>query len=171
MLCEKCHQKEASVFYEETVGNKTRSFSLCAECAKELKQTSGNDLLFSLPTAWSLSDGLFGTFFSSQAPQKAEKTCPVCHASVRDLEKTGKVGCPSCYDTFRSELESTIRSIHGNVSHIGRAPAKHRKEVQNRSELDSLREELKAAIAHEDFESAAILRDKIKKLEQEGKES
>lgn len=172
MLCEKCHKQEASVFYEETVGNKTRSFSLCTDCAKELQHMGENELLFALPSAWPFSDGLFGSLFGAQSTaQKAEKTCPVCHATFRSFTSDGKVGCPTCYHTFADELRETIRSIHGNVSHIGRAPAQYRKKSQNQKQLAALREALKTAIAEENFESAATLRDQIKALESEGKEN
>ena len=33
MLCEKCKKRTATVFYNENINGKTRSYSLCAECA------------------------------------------------------------------------------------------------------------------------------------------
>ncbi len=131
MRCERCHKKEASVFYKETINGKTHSLSVCADCANEQ-----NGLLFG---------SLFGY-------TETEKTCPLCHATFRSFSKDGKVGCPECYRTFSRELESTIRSIHGNVRHIGR---------QKQDELNSLKAQLKTAIEEENFELAATLRDQI----------
>lgn len=180
MLCEKCKKKDASVFYEETINGKTRSYSLCGECAKAMKQNGeislGEDLggsLFGASHFGSLSDNLFGSLFGlPEVARTSRKLCPLCHSSFEDLRRSGKAGCPSCYRTFATELESTLRSIHGNVKHVGRAPTKIEKAAEEppkeKSRLEELREELARAIAEENFERAATLRDEIRTLESEG---
>ena len=176
MLCEKCKKKDATVFYEETINGKTRSYSLCGECAAAMKQTGeislGEDFggnLFGASPFGSLSDNLFGSLFGlPEVTRTSRKLCPLCHSSFEDLRRSGKAGCPSCYQTFAAELENTIRSIHGNVKHIGRAPSKVKAEPQEKSQLETLREELSVAISEENFERAATLRDEIRALETEG---
>ena len=176
MLCEKCKKKDATVFYEETINGKTRSYSLCGECAAAMKQTGeislGEDFggsLFGASPFGTLSDNLFGSLFGlPEVTRTSQKRCPLCHSSFEDLRRSGKAGCPSCYQTFSAELESTIRSIHGNVKHIGRVPAKVKAKTQEKSHLETLREELSSAIAEENFERAATLRDEIRTLETEG---
>ena len=37
MLCEKCKKRTATVFYNENINGKTRSYSLCAECAAKMR--------------------------------------------------------------------------------------------------------------------------------------
>ena len=66
---------------------------------------------------------------------------------------------------FGDELRDTIRSIHGNVKHLGRSPSKFRKNREKENELKDLKKQLKAAISNEDFENAALLRDKIRAME------
>jgi Uncharacterized protein with conserved CXXC pairs len=48
------------------------------------------------------------------------KVCNLCGSTIKDITKSGKVGCARCYDTFRNELLVTIANIHGNIKHRGR---------------------------------------------------
>lgn len=166
MICERCKKKEATVFYEETINGASRSYSLCAECAAELNKSGEFSGLFSLGGVSSLHDQLFGGLFGlSDAHAKARKTCPLCASTFSDFQKDGKTGCPECYKVFSEELKNTIRSIHGNVKHIGRSPSKFRKNREKENELKELKTKLKEAIANENFELAAELRDKVRALE------
>lgn len=167
MLCESCKKNQATVFYEENINGQKRSLALCAECASAMKKegefAQGSNALFSLPP---FHDALFGGLFGQSAPAP-KKTCPACGASYSDLRQTGKVGCPECYTTFGDELRETIRTIHGNVKHVGRAPSRTRKDREKQTRLTELREQMKSAIGEENFELAAKLRDEIRALEEQ----
>ncbi|MBE6538947.1 MAG: hypothetical protein E7671_05745 [Ruminococcaceae bacterium] len=171
MLCEKCKKNNASVFYEENINGKKRSLALCSECANEMKKNGelpGSDDIFSPSLfASSIHDSLFGSLFGSPSKPQigAKKTCPVCGHTFEDFRRIGKAGCAECYRTFAAELEPTIRSIHSNAKHSGRAPAKQKAKHKKENELKALRNELKEAIAKEEFEKAATLRDKIRDIE------
>ena len=176
MLCEKCNKNNASFFYDENINGKKRSLALCDACAANLKASGelplGDGILsFSHGTSLSsLSDSLFGTHFAPyEKPhsENAPKRCPFCGSTIYDLKKSGKVGCGECYKTFSSELGRTIHQIHGNSNHVGKAPVNFREKHQKASELEGLKKKLKDAIAEENFEDAALLRDKIRKLESE----
>ena len=172
MLCEKCKKNQATVFYEENINSNKRSYSLCSECAAELEKDGelsfGYDLsknFFSLPSFGSFHDGLFGGLFGQPADHTPQKTCRVCGASFDDFRKNGKTGCPECYATFGEELNDTIRSIHGNVKNVGRAPSRFRKNREKEDKLAKLKAQLKDAVSGENFELAAKLRDEIHTLE------
>lgn len=166
MLCERCKKNTATVFYEESINGDSRSYSLCAECASKMKKNGELSGLFSFSEFGGIHDQLFGGLFGISEPfEKTQKACPMCASSFSDFKKNGKTGCPECYKTFGDELKSTIHSIHGNVKHIGRAPAKFRKDREKENELKTLRKQLKDAVASEDFETAATLRDKIRNIE------
>lgn len=169
MLCETCKKKEATVFYEETINGAKRSYSLCADCAAALEkqgELSFGHSPFSLPSFGSFHDTLFGGLFGlSEGQPQQKKACPQCGTTMSDLRSNGKVGCPECYATFRLELNDTIRSIHGNVEHVGRTPSRFRQNRGKADRLASLKQQLKDSIAEEDFERAATLRDEIRSLE------
>ena len=78
------------------------------------------------------------------------------------------LGCPHCYDAFRDELLPMIRRTHGNVRHkAGDEPKKAKQPAP--SEKEKLEAELKEAVAAENFEKAAELRDRIRALKEEQK--
>ena len=165
MLCENCKKKEATVFYEEMINGQKRSASLCSACAAEAEKTGALGG-FSLPTFGGFGDSLFGGLFGlAETQPQPKKTCPACGATMSVLKSQGKVGCPTCYTTFSEELRGTIRSIHGNVKHVGRAPSRFRGNREKTDRLTSLKQQLKDAVTAEDFERAASLRDEIRSLE------
>ncbi|MGN1445604.1 MAG: UvrB/UvrC motif-containing protein [Eubacteriales bacterium] len=177
MLCEKCNKKKATVFYNENINGKVRSFNLCADCAKamrdagELEDISASFASFASPFL-SLEDSFFNDFFSLpfhtasglNAPS-APKKCPLCGATLSDISTTGKVGCAKCYETFADELEGPIQSAHGKTGHIGRIARGHRTKKEKADRISALKKQLKEAINDEKFEEAASLRDQIHELE------
>ena len=122
MLCENCKKKEATVFYEEIINGTKRSAALCSSCATKAEK-EGTLSEFSLPAFCGFNDSLFGGLMGLTESQP-KKSCPTCGATMNALKSQGKVGCPTCYATFGEELRGTIRSIHGNVKHVGRAPSR-----------------------------------------------
>ncbi len=171
MKCDHCKNNEATFFYEESVNGKSRSLHLCAECAAKLKSDGkifAQEEGFGFPSfnqmQGSLLNGLFGL---GTAPKESKKTCPGCGAAWSDLRRAGKAFCPTCYATFGEELSPTLRSLHGNVTHTGRAPADRREKRERADRLAALKQQLSHAIAEEKFEDAAKLRDEIRTLEKE----
>ena len=164
MKCERCQQNEATFFYEETINGNKRALRLCAECAAKMQAEAPAPVFGGLGSH--LLDGLFG--LSAAPTAEPRKTCPGCHAAWGDLAKAGKAFCPQCYATFARELEPSLRSLYGNhVHHTGRAPAGRRAEQERRDTLASLKKQLAEAIAAEQYENAAQLRDRIRALENE----
>ena len=169
MLCEKCGKNEATIHYSEIINGKKKSYTLCSECADKLG-ISDISAPFDGFGATSLLSGIFGEAFPTAGIAKrtptSEKQCPTCGSTLREIADAGKVGCAECYRTFRSELAPTIRRIHGRVSYKGTSPeASAETKAETVSEADALRAELYEAIKNEEFERAALLRDKIKSLE------
>ncbi len=174
MLCEKCKKRAATVFYNENINGKTRSYSLCGECAAKLREKGELQDITSMIGSFAdpfskLHDDFFGGFFGIPARISSTDTkkCPECGTTFREIADGGKVGCPTCYTTFGDELSDLIRSVHGTTAHTGRVPSRHRAKQERTEKLNALREELKAAIGNEEYEKAASLRDEIHKLEAE----
>ena len=164
MVCKNCGKNEASVYMRRTINGESSEIALCRECAesdpevkKMMKGSMADELNF------------FGSLFDFPMTRSigSRTKCPLCGSSYEDIARSGKVGCARCYDTFKNELSSSIARLHGNVRHTGRAPAGRRAEHERADKLKRLREEQKAAIASEDFERAAALRDEIRALENE----
>ena len=82
------------------------------------------------------------------------------------------MGCADCYDRFEDKLAPSIQKIHGNVKHIGKnvtytTTTDPSTENTEKTEIESLKEQLKNAVKEQRFEDAAVIRDKIKALGEE----
>ncbi len=75
------------------------------------------------------------------------------------------MGCSECYRTFNKKLLPLLRRLHGSVQHTGKAPLQKVGVGKKGKEIMELRRELQKVIEKEEYEKAAVIRDKIKKLE------
>lgn len=160
MICPRCLNGEATVFFSRNINGKKEEYKVCEKCAKELGFFSDKDLFFNISDFMSgfMSKGITSSLAT-------EKICPSCGMSINELTKTSKIGCSKCYDFFDSYLEPVMKRIHGNIRHVGKSPEKGDESNKTAQKIFSLKEELKSAIAREDYEKAVVLRDKIKELE------
>lgn len=163
MLCDVCNKREAMVHLTEIINEKVTKLHLCEECARE----KGEEM----ETHFGLTDllsGLADLGVVQEASLKKEIKCASCGFTLADFRKVGRLGCPKCYDAFQAQLAPLLRRIHGQDRHIGKLPFKVSggKLSEDAKELHSLKIKLQKAISLEEFEEAAALRDKIKKIEE-----
>jgi len=157
MQCEICHAKEAAVHVKQVCEGTVKEIHVCHECAAQ----HGIDV----ESPVSLTDFLFGIDVQHKVQPDVgdDKACPVCHMRGSDLKKISRLGCPSCYETFSDELMPLLAAIQKSDRHVGKFPA--REGVT--AEVSSLRKSLEDAVASENFEEAARLRDLLRNLEAE----
>ena len=168
MLCSLCKEREATVHLTQIMGEKMQKVDLCEECAKE---KGVND-----PAAFSFADLLMGLGASKEVEKSSgqkESPCPVCGFTHADFKKTGRLGCPACYEHFSDGLTNLLKSMHKGIRHTGKVPKRFKqlkKAMDASDRLKSLQRKLAKAITEEDFEQAAVLRDEIKSITAEGLE-
>lgn len=183
MLCEMCGKAPATFFFRQTKNGHTIEKNLCADCAK--KQGLASEFL-PFGAGSDANDDFFGNLFGSFLEEKPKivetETCPKCGMTLSELFHNGKVGCDRCYTVFRSALMPTISKIHGNVKHCGSRPSKveeadgaeasdaPKREPTADEKINALREQLKIAVEKQEYEDAAVLRDKIRMFEKEQEE-
>lgn len=165
MLCEKCQEREATIFYTEIINGVKNEHSLCNECAKDMD--FGDELPFA-----ELLAGILGAYAGESEKKEdamEQVVCPACHMSYRDFIRQGVFGCEDCYNVFEPLIEGNIKKIQGNSLHTGKKPRYHTQEDTGVSEngavgdeLQILQERLKEALKEEDYEEAARLRDEIR---------
>ena len=68
-------------------------------------------------------------------------------------------------ETFNSEINPLLERIQGSSEYEGTIPSRGTNVFKAKYEVKQLRRQLDTAIQAENFEEAAILRDKIKNLE------
>ena len=154
MLCELCKEREASVHLTQVIDGAIKKLHLCEDCAAK----SGVDVHGPL----SISDILLGLGVQKE-PMGAgsERSCPRCHMRRTDFKKTGRFGCAECYTAFAEELPPLLKAMHRADRHTGKIPQRESARVQASAELATLQQNMEKAIAGENFEEAARLRECI----------
>ncbi len=175
MQCDICTKKKATVHLTEIVDEQMSEMHLCEECARQKSAQ--------MEQQFGLSDLLAGLteigkpVSAAKDAQKNELKCAGCGLIYEDFRKFGRLGCGECYVSFKEHLAGLLKKIHGSNKHLGKAPDGHEPAplpviAEEQSlvavesfNIDDLKQQLQAAIKLEDFEKAALLRDKIRSLE------
>lgn len=159
MKCDLC-DKEAVVHLTQVVNGEKKEVHLCEEHAI----AQGIDINSPI----SITDILMGLSGSQKdISSELSLACPRCGMARDEFRKTGRLGCPDCYKTFMAELTMAIKAMHHSGQHIGKIPAREGFQTKVKSKIARLQKELESAVAREDFEKAARLRDQIKKCREE----
>lgn len=167
MLCQECQKRPATVHYTKIVNGQKSEMHICEQCAAGM-----NDFVFplGLDNTFSLNQILAGLMEmdptgDKAARQTAAARCPSCGLTYAQFRQSGRLGCGECYQSFATQLLPLVRRIHGSSEHRGKIPKRGGSAAQKRRRLEQLRSELNRAVAREEFERAAEMRDQIRRLE------
>lgn len=184
MLCQKCGQRQATVFFSQTVGTETTQAHLCEVCAQEQGQSFGvwNTLNFHplaaltglihqmLPWGSPDSPGVEGTTATPSADSHLQ--CPHCGYQLSTFRQNGRLGCTKCYESFASFMGPLITNIHGHARHVEEntdgyptSPSTPSGELHSDNQIPEMRIKMQEAVKKEKFEEAAKIRDEIQRLE------
>ena len=151
MKCDMCN-KPAVVHDTHIIDGTKREIHLCAEHAAE----------HGFADIKHVSMASFTTKVGSAAVQSP--SCPTCGTTVPQIRQSSLLGCPDCYDAFDKPIGRLIgQSQYGATHHVGRRPAGNDEDVSRRHETQRLMHELEAAVAAEQYERAAAIRDELAK--------
>lgn len=161
--CDKC-DKPATIYLTEIDNGAKTEKHLCEDCAA----AEGITIKANPPISELLEDLVMHT---AQAQQGASGgpglKCEVCGLEYGEFRRTGLLGCPNDYDAFALVLEPVIAGAQGGQTvHVGKVPARAGLAQQRQTAMLRLRGQLRAAVAAEDYELAASLRDELRALEQ-----
>jgi protein arginine kinase activator len=134
--------------------------NLCDACSKEKGVQD--------PTGFALADLLLGIGAAEEIEKGAPtQKCPVCGYTQADFKKTGRLGCSTCYTTFAEGINTLLKAMHKGTEHVGKLPQRAHRTMELNDRMRTLTESLEKAVAEENYETAASLRDQIKRLENE----
>ncbi len=165
--CQRCGAP-ATRFLKLVAGGQMLSLSLCAACA-------GKSLL-----GEPLPASAAGLVLAIPLP-KGRGRCPACGFRWADFERQQRLGCPECYASHSDPALELVARHQPELAHKGRRPGTPVAPLQR--ELEGLRPEpaepaatdaatlearLAKAVAAEDYESAARLRDALAALRRPG---
>jgi protein arginine kinase activator len=159
--CQIC-DNPATVHLTEIVNKKKRALHLCERCARErnlIPEQPGPQL--DLKALLNLLMHPFPPGSQPAADQAAapaiNDTCEVCGITLAEFKAEGRLGCPHDYESLRAALEPLLERIHRSTAHAGKAPRAIR--------VREWKKQMQAAVASEDYEEAARLRDLIRTAE------
>lgn len=186
MLCEKCKIREANIQYTEVVNGTKKEHHFCAQCAKEMDFGVYAAIFDGEFPLGKLLSGLLGIEDKDQEPDKLHQIlCPTCGTGYDEFVRDSRFGCADCYSVFGPLMEDSLKQLHGNLVHTGKTPVYQRQDSldpagqKNRrsagvpldpesaakyEEIFQWDAKLKEALRFEDYESAAVCRDKIRAL-------
>ena len=149
-VCDICQKNEASITITRVdKDGKSSEMHLCSKCA--MHKGIGDAVKPHVSVIEILAE-----LKDKIKDEDRNLVCPKCGITYADFKRFGRLGCETCYTAFAERLLPLIKRIHGSNKHIGRKP--------------TLRDELSHAIAAEDYEKAARIRDSIKKTEEDSSE-
>ncbi len=131
MLCDNCHQNEATVHIQEIAGKKRRAVHLCAACAAEKGMPipgeipAGLDipgLLLSLAKQALPGVSVAGSGETVPAVRGFRGHCPACGLTADEFRKHGRLGCPGCYRALAPLLAPLLAGMHRGMVHAGKRP-------------------------------------------------
>ena len=165
MMCEDCGIRPAK-FHLMTIINGDRvERNLCPTCmAKHQKKIPGID--------FSNLAGILNSILENKTAAEQEKrdaeyddlVCEQCGMTYAEFQKCGMLGCAACYQAFKTPMTALLQRVHGNTQHAGRVPGGVHSGTSIRMNIDRLKQKLQKAIADEEYEQAAKLRDTIRAL-------
>jgi len=161
--CEHCKHAEAS-FHQLDIkrdGEKVERH-LCEKCARALGFLKDGP-----PAQGAANIEAFMLAGKVTAAALGSLVCEQCGISYLEFRNQGQLGCAHDYEAFREALHPLIeRAQDGAGHHTGKTPASRGGGPRTtEQDLQRLRKQLDEAIAAEDYERAARLRDRIRRQE------
>jgi protein arginine kinase activator len=147
MICDHCHTNEAVIRFAEIRNGTMRVRNICDECAKA---TGIADQLER--TIASLGEAVGGAMASLLRTGAGAAECPGCGMTIDEFRRHGRLGCERCIEAFAAVLAPLLE----RTGDAGRHGADNRRQA--------LEQRLREAVADEEYELAARLRDELKEL-------
>lgn len=154
-MCERCGERAVMHITEIHESGRVQDVHLCYLCWQEYQRETVE------PTAPPAKTGAT----AMTAAPAVSLQCPSCKLTFAEFRNTGRLGCPHDYITFVNELRPLLQSVHGADRHMGKVPCRAPADTQIQLQLIRLRQELQQAVAVEDYERAARVRDQIEAME------
>ena len=178
MKCDGC-DNDATVHHLVIVNGKPKEQHLCESCAANRGLGDGPQ-----PVAKLLLQGIKQITSEAASPEEILAiSCGSCGLTLAHFRHGGLLGCPACYEAFAAQLGPLLDRAHdGATHHTGKIPRRMLSGTESgtsgasvvvrtaidladyQRREDALRKQLDAAVAAEQFERAACLRDELIKL-------
>jgi protein arginine kinase activator len=161
MKCEICGLRDAVIHIRQVQKSHSQELHICEECAQE------KGLLREEESELSISNLLSGLIEGKEAAGGGEtpEACPRCGTRAAEFRKRGRLGCAECFSTFQRDVRSMLSQMAGRTHHTGKVPRRDASASPAAPAREAIAGELRDALDREDYETAAVLRDRLRGLE------
>jgi protein arginine kinase activator len=118
LLCDVCKVGTASVHATHSVNGVLRQTHLCGDCTRRVGLSGGYGPVGKLVGV----RGELRPGTKEEAAQGGLEVCPGCGLTFDDFKRSGRLGCPRCYDSFADRLVPVILNYQGSLRHRGKTP-------------------------------------------------
>jgi len=161
LICDVCGNDNAIMHIRQVMNGKNDiSLNLCESCAVKNGFQLGQENSIHIPA---LLEKL-KSFKKGLSQEDMNVVCHNCNTTLAEVKRHGTVGCSQCYEYFDEYLSTYFRNPCENRQKGGRARGPVREVISQAEYKKALEKKLEQAVSIEDYESAAVLRDKIKAL-------
>jgi len=159
MRCEKCNKNNAVVRLQKIKNGKITEIFLCNDCSDDFEISM-------------LVENIFHELFSHAKIAFIEQIkdnshacrlkCTSCGITFHEIKKDGNLGCAVCYTSFSEPLIHAIDEAHGTHVHDGKYPTRRGATLKHEITHMKIRLLMQRAVKEENFEQAAMYRDKLR---------
>jgi len=182
MDCQCCNKKPARIRICDVEDNSIEEqVNVCPDCFNLIKRYMFDitkplmvtaDVIREVQGLLSASDTSLATIPEpggiAPVGNEAVPVCPDCGLTLAEFRAKGRFGCPRDYEVFAEHLDPLFERIHDAqpARHVGHLPQStgRSEKVERRQTITELRKRLESAVAEENYELAASIRDQINEL-------
>jgi protein arginine kinase activator len=168
--CDRC-DREATVTEVMVKAGQKVERHLCESCARDAGiAVSAGTSLEKLMTSFVLQHqqqvaAATGGGAAVQGQRTVANACKSCGLAFAEFRQKGLLGCPDCYRAFEPQLGPLLERAHqGSSCHCGKSPSRAALAEVVQQRLAVLRKQLGEAVAAEQYERAAVIRDELSRV-------
>lgn len=183
MMCEECGQKEATASLTVLINGEEVTRALCSDCMGRMQaMSSGGGIRNVLTALLGVLGGSVRNPGVGFTDEEMNRVCS-CGLSGRGLYSGRRAGCPDCYKTFapmlkrltgnvrsgsllpfeKSAVEEAVKEVPAQEEFTAEE-AHESNEVALGMMIHKLQDQMNEAVAREDYETAASIRDQLRTL-------
>jgi protein arginine kinase activator len=169
MKCERCKHNDATIHLSEIVKDVKSEVHLCEHCARDVGlNTRSSNFSLSLPEMLTFLN------VDDLSDYGDNRLCAKCGCTFLEYKREGKLGCSDCYLHLEEEIEAVVADYYAEKHYKGKKPLYNDPipqilpapaiKVKDKINIDELLAQLEHAVSGENYEEAALLRDRIRDI-------
>ena len=165
MNCKICHKEDPEHLMRSLIGSVATDSFLCTSCIKRI--SGGIAPLALIGEEVVVEDDDAPRIEEEKVKEMLNVHCSGCNTTLEEISVTGRFGCEQCYVIYSDIIATADAKIEEKEKRIKEViKTKYEKGVPTKENiLQILKNRMATATKIEDYEEAARVRDKIKKLE------